>query len=96
MVYNFLARRSGEAGDLFSVITSDRTRRNGVKLRHGKFRLDTRKRFFTKRVVAHWNRLPSEVVTAPSLSEFKKRWDCALSHGLNFWADLCGARSWTR
>ena len=33
-----------------------------------------------KELVAHWNRLPREVVTAPSLTEFKKRLDCALSH----------------
>uniref|UniRef100_A0A493TB79 Reverse transcriptase domain-containing protein n=1 Tax=Anas platyrhynchos platyrhynchos TaxID=8840 RepID=A0A493TB79_ANAPP len=79
-VYNFLARGSGEAGDLFSVNTSDKTHRKGVKLRQGKFRLDIRKRFFTERVVAHWNRLPRDIVTAPSLSEFKKRLDCALSH----------------
>ena len=80
--YNFLAWGSAEAGaDLFSVITSDRTHGKGVKLRQARFRLDVSKRFFTeRRVVAHWNRLPRELVTAPSLSEFKKRLDCALSH----------------
>ena len=39
-----------------------------------------RKRFFTERVVCHWNRLPREVVTAPSLSECKEHLDDALSH----------------
>ena len=44
-VYNFLARGSGRVGaDLLSVITSDRTHKNSVKLRQGKFRLDIRKR----------------------------------------------------
>ena len=33
---------------------------------------------FTQRVVMHWNRLPKEVVDAPSLEAFKARLDVAL------------------
>jgi len=32
----------------------------------------------TQRVVTHWNRLPKEVVDAPSLEVFKARLDVAL------------------
>ena len=40
--------------------------------------MDIRKKFFTQKVVTHWNRLPKEVVDAPSLEAFKARLDVAL------------------
>jgi len=40
--------------------------------------LDMRRNFFTQRVMAHWNRLPKEVVEAPTLEAFKARLDEAL------------------
>jgi len=70
-------RKDGE--NLFSKVCCDRTRSNGFKLREGRFRLDTRKKLFTVRVVKHRNRLPTEAVEAPSLETFKARLDGALS-----------------
>jgi len=73
-------RGSGEGGaDLFSLGSSDVMCKNGSELHQGRFRLDIRKHFFTKRVVKHRDRLPREAVDVPSLSLFKRHLDNALN-----------------
>ncbi|KFW72994.1 hypothetical protein AS28_10536, partial [Pygoscelis adeliae] len=79
--YQYLKGAYKKDGDKdFSRACCDRARGNGFKLKEGRFRLDIRKKCFTMRVVKHWDRLPREVVDAPSLETFKVRLDGALSN----------------
>ena len=75
VAFHYLKGAYKQEGEwLFTRVDSDRTRGNGFKLGQGRFRLDIRRKFFTQRVVTHWNRMPKEV----ALEAFKARLDVTL------------------
>ena len=62
-----------EAEELFTYNTSTYTTRGHThKLEIGHSRLDVRKKFFTRRVLGPWNRLPPHVVSPSTTDGFKR------------------------
>lgn len=56
-----------------------------MELHQGKVKLSISKRFFTKRVIRHWNRLPQGSGNGIKVAEFKEHLDNTLRH----WVCIC-------
>lgn len=79
-LHSFLRRGSGEvSADLFCVVCSDKTQRNGWKLYQERFRMNTGGFFMAKRLLKHWNRLLREGADVQCLPAFKRHMDSALT-----------------
>ena len=65
---------------LFQMAAYTSTRGHPLKLFKKRCRLNLRKNYFSQRVIDQWNRLPTNLVTAPSLNAFKSRLN-------KFWKD---------
>nr|VZH99095.1 unnamed protein product [Spirometra erinaceieuropaei] len=63
------------SGDFFELATTTNLRGHPLKLRVTGARPDTRKFFFSNRVVAAWNALPEDVVMSGSVATFKQKLD---------------------
>jgi len=76
-VYKILSGKERiEADQFFKPAPKEHDLRgNSMKLYQQRSRLDIRKHFFSQRVVASWNRLPQDIISAPTTNTFKNRYD---------------------
>ena len=60
---------------LFQKATTTELRGHSLKLYKKSSRLELRKHSFSQRIVDHWNKLPDDIVSAATISTFKRRLD---------------------
>ena len=78
-MYSYLEAGGKEVGvSLFSLVTRDGTRGNGVKFHQGIIALDIGKSFLPHRAMKRGNGLSGEVVESPSREVFESCLDVAL------------------
>lgn len=77
--FNTPAHKTSEE-ELFTRVCSNKWKGNDFKLKDMKFTLHKRKKFFRRRVVKHWTRLPRDERDASSVEAFKDNLDWTLSN----------------
>ena len=66
--------------DQLFTLSTTRNRGHPFKIFKPRIHTEIRRRSFAYRVITTWNNLPSEVVTAPTLTQFKTRLHRAIGH----------------
>ncbi|VDL88775.1 unnamed protein product [Schistocephalus solidus] len=61
------------SGDCFELATTTTLREHPIKLRVTGARLETRRFFFSNRVIKAWNALPVDIIMSPSVDTFKRK-----------------------
>ena len=72
-VYKYINNLYKTPPETFFSHPQRQLRGHSAKLHKNYCRTDVRKNFFSNRVVDKWNSLPQEVVSAPTLNDFKKK-----------------------
>ena len=80
--YKYLTEIYKTEDELLELDKSSNTRGHCLKLKKLAASRASRANFFSRRITNAWNRLPSGVVTAPSLNSFKNRLD---KHWQDYW-----------
>ncbi|VDL87209.1 unnamed protein product [Schistocephalus solidus] len=62
-------------GNFFELATTTTLRGHPIKLRVTGARLDTRRFFFSNRVIKAWNALPADISMSPCVDTFKRKFD---------------------
>jgi hypothetical protein len=75
LVYKILNNLVDVAPSDFFCPANTNTRGHSLRLVGTSTNLNIRHRFFTERVIPHWNKLPQDIVSAPTLNTFKARLD---------------------
>ena len=77
---------------LLSWSDSDRRKQSSFKLKEGRFRLDTRKNFFTQRMARPWHSYPEKLwYPIPGGIQDQVGWGLG---SLSWWGTACQNRGW--
>ena len=75
-IYKLLTKKIYTDHEIIHLVDeSSITRGHKLKITKPKFKTTIRQKYFTNRVVEGWNKLPADVIEAPSTNSFKNRFD---------------------